>query len=160
MQGIRRTTFIGIVALMYAANAHARTVYRCMRDGTVSRRPREPGSRCEAKRVDDNAAVVPNLASMASKAVRYARTRWTAPRYTARACGFDAADGLHSDAAAVRPHAGLGLLGAPQPNVDSAIFHAAARERHRGRTAARDRARRKRHAGRCGVAERRRASCN
>ncbi|HVI58102.1 MAG TPA: lytic transglycosylase domain-containing protein [Luteimonas sp.] len=42
--------------------AQARTVYRCVRDGTVSLATApEPGSKCEAKQVDDNAVQAPNL---------------------------------------------------------------------------------------------------
>ena len=43
-------------------SAEARTVYRCVRNGTVSLSTApEPGSKCEAKKIDDNAANVPNL---------------------------------------------------------------------------------------------------
>src|SRR5690606_40775273 len=36
--------------------AEARTVYRCVRDGTVSLATApEPGSKCEARQIDDNA---------------------------------------------------------------------------------------------------------
>ena len=42
--------------------ADARTIYRCMRDGTVSLATvPEPGSKCKAKTIDDNAAMLPNL---------------------------------------------------------------------------------------------------
>ncbi|WP_408952501.1 lytic transglycosylase domain-containing protein [Lysobacter sp. Hz 25] len=50
------------VLLALAAGAQARTVYRCVRDGTVSLATApEPGSRCVAKEFDDNAAKLPNL---------------------------------------------------------------------------------------------------
>ena len=53
------------VALLVLAGigvAQARTVYRCVRDGTVSlSTAKEPGSKCEAKAIDDSAAMVPNL---------------------------------------------------------------------------------------------------
>ena len=43
-------------------DAQARTVYRCVRDATVSLSTApEPGSKCEAKSIDDNAAMLPNL---------------------------------------------------------------------------------------------------
>ena len=43
-------------------DAQARTVYRCVRDATVSLSTApEPGSKCEAKTLDDNAAMLPNL---------------------------------------------------------------------------------------------------
>ena len=51
-----------IFCLVIAADADARTVFRCVRDGTVSLATApEPGSRCEPKHIDDNAAKVPNL---------------------------------------------------------------------------------------------------
>ena len=42
--------------------AGARTVWRCLRDGTVSLATApEPGSKCTANELDDNAAALPNL---------------------------------------------------------------------------------------------------
>jgi hypothetical protein len=50
------------VLLLAATTADARTIYRCVRNGTVSLSTApEPGSKCEAKQVEDNAAKVPNL---------------------------------------------------------------------------------------------------
>lgn len=43
-------------------DAHARKVYRCVQGGSVSLSTApEPGSRCVAKEIDDNAAKLPNL---------------------------------------------------------------------------------------------------
>lgn len=48
--------------LLACGVAEARTVYRCVRDGTVSLSTApEPGSRCEARTIDDGAAQTPNL---------------------------------------------------------------------------------------------------
>jgi hypothetical protein len=48
--------------LLVAQDARARTVWRCLRDGTVSLATApEPGSKCTAKELDDNAAALPNL---------------------------------------------------------------------------------------------------
>ena len=48
--------------LLAGSAAEARTVYRCVRSGTVSLSTApEPGSKCEAKKIDDDAASVPNL---------------------------------------------------------------------------------------------------
>src|SRR5262245_4390794 len=45
-----------------AAPLHARSVWRCVRDGTVSlSTAAEPGSQCEEKTLDDSAALLPNL---------------------------------------------------------------------------------------------------
>lgn len=53
---------IGLFALVPSLSAEARTVYRCVRNGTVSLSTApEPGSKCEAKQVEDDAAKVPNL---------------------------------------------------------------------------------------------------
>lgn len=59
----RLATAAGLFALLLLAMpAQARTVYRCVRDGTVSLSTApEPGSRCEAKEFDDSAAKLPNL---------------------------------------------------------------------------------------------------
>jgi hypothetical protein len=52
---------IGLSALA-PPSAEARTVYRCVRNGTVSLSTApEPGSKCEARQVEDDAAKVPNL---------------------------------------------------------------------------------------------------
>jgi hypothetical protein len=59
-----RTTLVSFLALLLGAisTAQARTVYRCMRSGTVSLSTApEPGSRCEAKQIDDDTAKVPDL---------------------------------------------------------------------------------------------------
>lgn len=61
----RRTAFaiLACVAWMAcSAPVEARTVYRCVRDGTVSLSTApEPGSKCEAREIDDNAVQTPNL---------------------------------------------------------------------------------------------------
>jgi hypothetical protein len=45
-----------------AQDAQSRTVWRCLRDGTVSlATAAEPGSKCTPKELDDNAAALPNL---------------------------------------------------------------------------------------------------
>lgn len=51
-----------LIALPWASDVAARTVYRCVRGNTVSLATApEPGSKCVARDVDDNAAKVPNL---------------------------------------------------------------------------------------------------
>ena len=51
-----------LLAACVASTAHARTVYRCVRDGTVSLSTApEPVSKCAARHIDDDAAKVPNL---------------------------------------------------------------------------------------------------
>ena len=51
-----------VVALLPARQVEARTVYRCVRANTVSLATApEPGSKCVAREIEDNAAKVPNL---------------------------------------------------------------------------------------------------
>ena len=51
-----------IVYCAQSAVAEARTIYRCVRNGTVSLSTApEPGSRCEARQVEDSPGKVPNL---------------------------------------------------------------------------------------------------
>ena len=51
-----------LLLITASADADARTVYRCVRDGTVSLSTApEPGSQCAAKQIDDNATQTPNL---------------------------------------------------------------------------------------------------
>ncbi|MFD0738889.1 lytic transglycosylase domain-containing protein [Lysobacter koreensis] len=61
---LRRLVPALVLLLLSAAytDAQARTVYRCVRDGSVSLSTApEPGSRCVAKQIDDHVAKVPNL---------------------------------------------------------------------------------------------------
>ena len=58
----RRTLLVLLLCVLAVPAAQARTVYRCVRDGTVSLSTApEPGSKCVAKHIDDDAAKVPNL---------------------------------------------------------------------------------------------------
>jgi len=51
-----------LACCILTSGVQARTVYRCVRDGSVSLATApEAGSRCVAKTLDDNAAAVPNL---------------------------------------------------------------------------------------------------
>ena len=57
----RRLAFIAATMLV-CLPVQARTVYRCVRDGTVSLATApEPGSKCEAKEIPDDAVQTPNL---------------------------------------------------------------------------------------------------
>lgn len=61
---MRRIALIVVpaVALALAAPAEARTIYRCVRERTVSLSTApEPGSQCEAKDIPDDAVQTPNL---------------------------------------------------------------------------------------------------
>jgi hypothetical protein len=93
-----------LLAACAAMPAHARTVYRCVRDGTVSLSTApEPGSKCVAKQIDDNAAKVPNLWGNLGvvKGTLYERQQDGKTVYgTRKLAGFDAGARLHrADAA-------------------------------------------------------------
>jgi len=50
------------LSIAFVRDVEARTVYRCVRDGTVSLSTApEPGSKCASRTIEDNAAMVPNL---------------------------------------------------------------------------------------------------
>lgn len=60
-----RLLLAGLLAVPFAlvvSSVEARTVYRCVRSGTVSLSTApEPGSKCEAKQIEDGTAKAPNL---------------------------------------------------------------------------------------------------
>jgi hypothetical protein len=59
---LRLFASLALALALAALPAEARTVYRCVRDGTVSLSTApEPGSKCEAKQLDDGAVQTPNL---------------------------------------------------------------------------------------------------
>ena len=112
--------------------AQARTVYRCVRDGTVSLSTApEPGSRCKAHAIADDAAVVPNLwgALGVVQGTLYERQQDGRTVYgtrklpgSTRVFGFTVRTPPGSPA-----HAGLGTPGKPRTDVYAAQFRAAAR---------------------------------
>lgn len=59
----RATLLLGLLIVpMLGTDAGARTVWRCLRDGTVSLATApEPGSKCAANTLDDSAPALPNL---------------------------------------------------------------------------------------------------
>jgi len=125
-----------VLVLMLLASAHepvdARTVYRCLRDGTVSLSTApEPGSKCTANQLDDSSATVPNLwgALGVFRGTLYKREQDGQIVYGTRnlpgstkVLEFTVATPAGSPA-----HAGLGKVGAPQLGVYKSEFKAAAR---------------------------------
>jgi hypothetical protein len=60
--GFRTALVAGALLAALAPATSARTVYRCVQDQTVSLATApEPGSKCEAREVDDSSAAIPNL---------------------------------------------------------------------------------------------------
>lgn len=130
-----RPALVLLVLCAAIGSADARTVYRCMRDGTVSLATvPEPGSKCIAKTVDDNAAMLPNLWGNLGvfSGTLY---EWEAPDgrmvYTTRHLPgarpylkFTVATPASSPA-----HEGLGRVGAPRLDAHAATFRKAAKAR-------------------------------
>ena len=128
----RTLLWVSILALTCATQAHARVIYRCVRDGTVSLATApEPGSRCTAQTVDDNAAKLPNLWGIngTQKGTLYERQQDGKTVYSTR----DLPGSTPVLAFSVTPppgapaHAGLGQVGKPRTTVHSELFKAAAR---------------------------------
>ncbi len=121
-----------LCALVVSSDATARTIYRCVRDGSVSLATApEPGSRCEAKKVDDNAAKLPNLWGNLGvvSGTLYERQQDGKTVYSTRnlpgstkvlAFTVKAPPGAQA-------HVGLGRLGPPRIDVFAAEFRAAAK---------------------------------
>lgn len=129
----RRTTAAGMLLLLslMAASVQARTVYRCVRDGSVSLATApEPGSRCVAKHIDDNAAKVPNLwgAMGVITGTLYEREQDGQLVYGTR--NLPGSTPVLSFTVATPPgepaHAGLGQVGTPRLDRYAAQFRDAA----------------------------------
>jgi soluble lytic murein transglycosylase-like protein len=121
-----------LVVALGPAPASARTIYRCVQDGTVSLATApEPGSKCTAQEVDDNAAKLPNLWGVngTQRGTLYEREQEGKTVYSTRnlpgskpVLAFSVTPPPGAQA-----HPGLGRIGKPQPAVHSADFRAAAK---------------------------------
>ncbi len=121
-----------VVLALVAGTAQARTVYRCVRHGSVSLATApEPGSHCVAHTYDDNAAAVPNLWGNLGivQGALYQREQDGLVVYSTRnlpgstrVFGFTVRTPPGSPA-----HVGLGKVGAPQLDRYAAQFRAAAK---------------------------------
>ena len=119
--------------MLFSAAAPARTVFRCVRDGTVSlATAAEPGSKCTAQSLDDGAAKLPNLwgALGTFSGALYRREQDGAIVYSTRnlpgstqVLQFTVATPPSSPA-----HAGIGSIGKPQLGVYKREFASAARK--------------------------------
>lgn len=129
---LRPVLLLMIVLGATAAPAEARTVWRCLRDGTVSLSTApEPGSKCSAQVLDDDAALVPNLWGSLGvfHGTLYRREQDGQVVYGTRKLpgavelqAFTVTTPAHSPA-----HAGLGKVGKPRLDVFRREFKAAAR---------------------------------
>lgn len=124
---------VPVLALGFCAGAaDARTVYRCVRDGTVSLATApEPDSKCFAKELDDSAAVLPNLwgAMGVVHGTLYRRTQDGKVVYGTR--NLPGSTAVLAFTVATPPgspaHAGLGRVGAPRLGEFRREFRAAAK---------------------------------
>ena len=128
-------TTLLVALLAFAASTtdvQARTVWRCLRDGTVSLATApEPGSQCTARTLDDSAAAVPNLWGRLGvfQGTLYRREQDGKVVYSTRNLPgstkvqqFTVATPVASPA-----HTGLGRIGTPQLDVYRSEFKSAAR---------------------------------
>jgi len=110
----------------------ARTVYRCLRDGSVSLATApEPGSRCKAVHIDDNAAKLPNLwGSIGTHhGVLYERQQDGKTVYGTRELpgSIKVLAFTVETPKGAQAHFGLGSMGPPRLDMYPAQFRAAAR---------------------------------
>ena len=120
------------VLALASADAGARTVYRCVKGGTVSLATApEPGSKCTAKELDDNAVAQPNLwGSMGEfSGTLYEREQDGQLVYSTRNLpGSRVYLKFTVQTPPGEPaHPGLGKVGKPRLNMYPAEFKAAAR---------------------------------
>jgi hypothetical protein len=123
----------GLLAFAVPAGVDARTVYRCVRDGTVSLSTApEPGSRCVARHFDDSAAKLPNLWGDLGtvKGTLYERQQDGRTVYgTRKLPGSKPVLAFTVETPESSPaHVGLGRIGKPRLDMFAAQFKAAARK--------------------------------
>ena len=124
---------IAVLALYtIALPTQARTVYRCQRDGTVSLATApEPGSKCKAVEIDDNAAKLPNLWGNIGKHSGVLYERWQDGRivYSTRNLpgSVEVLKFTVQTPEAAQAHAGLGNMGPPRLDAHAPQFAAAAK---------------------------------
>jgi len=121
-----------LLAALASTPAPGRTVYRCVRDGTVSLATApEPGSKCTANTLDDSAPTVPNLWGQLGvfHGTLYKREQDGVTVYSTRnlpgstkVLDFTVATPPGSPA-----HAGLGKVGQPQLDPYKREFRSAAK---------------------------------
>lgn len=124
---------LALTTLLSAPVAYARTIFRCVRDGTVSLATApEPGAQCFAKTLDDNAAALPNLwgAMGIVHGTLYQRMQDGKTVYSTRnlpgstkVLAFSVATPAGSPA-----HAGLGKIGQPRTSEFPREFKSAAKK--------------------------------
>ncbi|WP_340648289.1 lytic transglycosylase domain-containing protein [Pseudoxanthomonas winnipegensis] len=121
-----------LLCLIFSPPALARTVYRCVREGTLSLSTApEPGSKCEAVQLDDNAVQTPDLWGRMGvfSGTLYEREQDGVKVYGTRK--LPGAVPYLRFTVATPPgepaHAGLGQVGTPRLDAWPRLFAAAAR---------------------------------
>ena len=128
-----RPIAIGLLLLgAHAELTHARTVWRCVRDGTISiATAAEPGSECVARALDDNAPLLPNLWGRLGvfSTTLYQREQDGRTVYSTRNLpgSTKVLNYMVATPAASPAHTGLGRIGKPQLSVYQREFRTAAR---------------------------------
>jgi len=123
---------IALLALpLLTVEAQARTVWRCLRDGTVSLATApEPGSACSAKTLEDNSAALPNLWGSLGvfQGNLYQREQDGRTVYSTRDLpGSTRVQRFTVATPAASPaHTGLGAVGAPRTDIFRREFSSAA----------------------------------
>lgn len=123
---------LALLPLLLPGTASARTVYRCVQNNTVSLATApEPGSKCKAQQIDDNAVQAPNLWGNMGvfSGTLYEREQDGQLVYSTR--NLPGSRVFLKFTVATPPgepaHEGLGKVGAPQLNRHAKQFKAAAR---------------------------------
>ncbi len=129
---LRRFLLAILLLSMLCVDAQARTVWRCVRDGTVSLATApEPSSKCTEKTLDDDAATLPNLwgAMGVFRGTLYQREQDGHVVYSTRNLPGSAKVQQFTVAtpAASPAHVGVGAIGKPQLGVYRNEFKSAAR---------------------------------
>lgn len=124
--------WIALPLLLVAQDAQARTVWRCLREGTVSLATApEPGSTCTARELDDKAAALPNLWGTLGEfqGTLYQRQQDGRTVYSTRNLpGSTPVLAFTAKTPATSPaHAGLGVIGRARTGDFKLEFKAAAR---------------------------------
>jgi hypothetical protein len=127
-----RTLLALALLVLLAADVGARTIWRCLRDGTVSLATApEPGSQCSPRTLDDNAAALPNLWGRMGvfHGTLYQREQDGKIVYSTR--NLPGSTKVLQYTVATPPaspaHAGLGQIGQPQLDAFRLEFKSAAR---------------------------------
>ena len=129
----RIAIMLPVLALACIGDAHARTVHRCVQGGTVSLSTApEPGSKCEAKTIDDNAALLPNLwgelGVFSGTLYEWKATDGRVVYTTRRMPGAEPYLKFTVETPqASSAHVGLGTLGKPRLDAHAKEFRAAAK---------------------------------